>query len=669
MKCNISILLIVVFSYQIKAQYDKNSIIDVYRNYWKNQPKEYSVLKTDKDIYYTGDQIHFTFAVFDQLLNLSTGISKIFYVSLIDSSGTIATVPFQSETGLASGKLEVTGELKTGNYQLVAYTNFMKSQDFHFQSQRIPIYIQNILEDEKPMGKSLKYSGTKISRENIEMALSTYENMLECRIEKRVLKPGKYFLISEGIKTLQFVTELKVRNAPVKVKVPMELLEGSFQTMYLVNEDLELIGVKYFYQESTPKKLNASVPPELNVNQKSAVALSGVENFISLLMLKKFDQKADQEALFKRMYRIYFNIPMNESLDQYSVEELVSDSIMGRFALYAFDKWESMVSGGQSIALGEIEKSLVIKGKIEMEEYPKDHRLSLFLIKNQIELFADFDESGNFEMVVSSKFPKALGKDIGLFEIVNDEFEDINDPFKVTINRDELIPFVEFDEFLTKEETVDLIKDEKEFKYAISTLKYASQDEEFFWENFRFDETINADDFILDKTTQFVNEALPMVWMRKDGDRRTLRMYDDLNQKNYQGEPILIVDNDIVDAEYMLNLPFEQIDKVHQVSDYYNLKEMGTPFQNGVLIFSMRDGYESNKEMIKEKNNFNTFYKPEATNIVYDFSDCLHLDFNNSNGIEANIRSTNEPGDYQVHVEYFDNKGNYATWEKIISIQ
>jgi len=162
---------------------------------------------------------------------------------------------------------------------------------------------------------------------------------------------------------------------------------------------------------------------------------------------------------------------------------------------------------------------------------------------------------------------------------------------------------------------------------------------------------------------------LPMVWMRKDGDRRTLRMYDDLNQKNYQGEPILIVDNDIVDAEYMLNLPFEQIDKVHQVSDYYNLKEMGTPFQNGVLIFSMRDGYESNKEMIKEKNNFNTFYKPEATNIVYDFSDCLHLDFNNSNGIEANIRSTNEPGDYQVHVEYFDNKGNYATWEKTITIQ
>ena len=109
------------------AQRMENIIAKSYNTYKAEQPVEYAYLKTDRKIYFGGENIGFSLYVLDHYLKPSP-ISKIAYVELISEDEEYREkYVFKVKNGISSGQIHIPLEIPTGNYQLVAYTQFMSN--------------------------------------------------------------------------------------------------------------------------------------------------------------------------------------------------------------------------------------------------------------------------------------------------------------------------------------------------------------------------------------------------------------------------------------------------------------------------------------------------------------------------------------------------------------
>lgn len=100
------------------------------QDYFQQRPMEKVYLHLSQPYFTNGDYIWFKAYVLDYRANRPTQLSEVLHIDLIDPNGAkIKQTMIEVFKGLGSGSIKLEDDLKTGNYQLVAYTNWMKNFD------------------------------------------------------------------------------------------------------------------------------------------------------------------------------------------------------------------------------------------------------------------------------------------------------------------------------------------------------------------------------------------------------------------------------------------------------------------------------------------------------------------------------------------------------------
>jgi hypothetical protein len=118
------ILLGLLFNQQLFSQQsnDKNGIADV-RNF-----KEEIFVKTDRDIYITGEEVWFKVYTMKGLTHEPSDISKVVYLEMLDKNNfPLKQIKVKSGNSSGSSSFLLPENLSSGNYIIRAYTSWMKN--------------------------------------------------------------------------------------------------------------------------------------------------------------------------------------------------------------------------------------------------------------------------------------------------------------------------------------------------------------------------------------------------------------------------------------------------------------------------------------------------------------------------------------------------------------
>jgi len=125
-KLNMRILFLLtfLFSRQSYSQQliDKTSDSDI-RNF-----KEEIFVRTDRDIYISGEEVWFKAYTLNGLANTQDDISKVVYLELLDKNNfPLRQVKVKIEKSSGSASFILPDNISSGNYLIRAYTNWMKN--------------------------------------------------------------------------------------------------------------------------------------------------------------------------------------------------------------------------------------------------------------------------------------------------------------------------------------------------------------------------------------------------------------------------------------------------------------------------------------------------------------------------------------------------------------
>src|SRR5690606_30074151 len=115
------IFSLIIFSTRLNAQN-----IESWIEQNEKVPVEKIYLHTDREIYFTGETIWFRSYLTDSRSGRLIPGAENIYVQLINEAGkTVAEITTMSINGLVSSQMELPDSLKTGNYHLQAFTDYL----------------------------------------------------------------------------------------------------------------------------------------------------------------------------------------------------------------------------------------------------------------------------------------------------------------------------------------------------------------------------------------------------------------------------------------------------------------------------------------------------------------------------------------------------------------
>jgi hypothetical protein len=123
---------------KVHAQaFPEDSITNKFDAYRKQAFQEKVYVRTDRNIYLTGELMWFKVYCVDGYSNKPQDLSKVVYVEILDNNNEpVLQRKVEMTNGIGIGSMFVPAALSAGNYRLRAYTNWMKNftPDFYFHS-------------------------------------------------------------------------------------------------------------------------------------------------------------------------------------------------------------------------------------------------------------------------------------------------------------------------------------------------------------------------------------------------------------------------------------------------------------------------------------------------------------------------------------------------------
>jgi hypothetical protein len=143
----INILFLITF--QLHAQVEENTLYKKFDLHRKNNLQEKLYLKTDRATYLVGETMWFSVVLVDGTFHRPLDLSKIGYIELVNQQNqAILQTKVELKEGRGEGALYLPSSILSGNYQVRAYTNWMKNYDpSFFYHQTISVY--NTFSNEK----------------------------------------------------------------------------------------------------------------------------------------------------------------------------------------------------------------------------------------------------------------------------------------------------------------------------------------------------------------------------------------------------------------------------------------------------------------------------------------------------------------------------------------
>jgi len=132
------VFLIVLFGGHVSKAQVLNGLQNKFARYNGNILREKIYTHTNKNFYLAGEILWFKLYCVNDSTNITTGISKVAYVELLDNNHVaVIQAKISLKDGVGNGSLFIPLSLPNGNYLLRAYTSWMKNFDagFFFEKQ------------------------------------------------------------------------------------------------------------------------------------------------------------------------------------------------------------------------------------------------------------------------------------------------------------------------------------------------------------------------------------------------------------------------------------------------------------------------------------------------------------------------------------------------------
>ena len=135
-KGSFGLLLLFIYSGYVHAQDATSPVQTSFENYNKNNYQEKVFLHIDKSVYATGEVLWFKAYITNANSNQLSSLSKICYVEILGADKKpLLQGKIDIDSGKGSGSFQLPSTIRTGNYLIRAYTNWMKNFDpqFYFE--------------------------------------------------------------------------------------------------------------------------------------------------------------------------------------------------------------------------------------------------------------------------------------------------------------------------------------------------------------------------------------------------------------------------------------------------------------------------------------------------------------------------------------------------------
>lgn len=571
MRLHLGIILFCL-PFLLLSQQTENEIIDAYNKYKYNNPEEYSYFITDKNIYYSGDYVTFNLAVLNQYLS-TTYLSEIAYIEFIHENNEYRySYPVRLSNGVSSGGIVLPMDIPTGNYQLVAYTHFMRNFDLDDVSMRQSIYIQNTSTSSSEVAKSINWnkSDELPLKNSVEINVNETKSQILFEIDTKETSAKEGYLVSEGLGLIQFVAKVKLNKKKTNVSINKSQLKGSFQKIILLDAQLNVLGARGFYVKY-PNVIESDSSSKSTINIDQIVSVTDI--------LEK-----DSISLFRRFYQIYYQIPKHIDLSTRSFDEMTSSTFLNNHSDFVLSEWKEILSSYELSTSYEYkpEKNLHIRRKIEGDlSKLEGGYMSLHLFNSNL----DFVKKIYLDELLTWEVGWPISDDF-FFLSLYDSYENIvSYEYEIKPFEKPKISYREIATYYDKKLTDSIILKDKEFHYVLSTFNKEQRAKKYFWEGTEFNQIAKEEDFRgLNDFEEFIREAVLEVSVTSKEGQKSLSVYNPTNGVFEFPQMLILNDKVLNSAAPLFDIPLDQLVSVNVISNADVLIKLGSAFTGGIVV-------------------------------------------------------------------------------------
>ena len=662
-KAHFLTLCILQLSLSLSAQVEK-TVVERFNNYKYYNTREYAYLTTDKKLYYGGETVDIGVAVLNQYFSPSD-LSSIVSVYLIHEDEAYSEqFIYRLNDGMVNSVINIPFDIPTGNYQLVATTNFMRNHDLDFTGHRVPIYIQNTNESPKKVVENILFSEASEGAnapfdDNIDLEAIAEGAKLRINIANEGNTRNDLYLICEGLNNIQLTAKIGVKKGKNSIVLPLEQFKGSFQRLVLIDEELNIVSMLSYFLKNNRTVQSISQAKDvrtIGLGQTKFCSVSIAEEEIAL------DQ--DENQLLKRVYQLYFNIPLSVNLDEFSLDELTSNSLVKDFSVHSYRKWMDIlneVKADNNVTFLP-EKNIQLQGEVSSDKTLSDEIIGFHFFRNGLDLTYQLDSSGlfNLELILLT------GADYFKATLYDQNFRPISYGFDVNLREGPSIKYVDEVSYYEESKTNAIISEEMSIKYILSTYSDSEIKQTLFWDNIAFDQVNLTSDYVgLETFEDFIREAVANVSVVGGSSGKGISVYN-YGTGTFDKPQLLVVDNVVLkDSSPLFDIPLEEIESTHAAFTEEKLQQIGNSFTKGVFAIKTKNrDYQAASEYVDERTfrKFNGYAINTSLNATSDlFSKSSRKIVNNS--MEKMKLTKDDFTDKQVKIEFLKTDGSYVFYE------
>ncbi|WP_044398037.1 hypothetical protein [Lacinutrix sp. Hel_I_90] len=266
----ITILLFTfLFSYTINGQIEQ-ATTNV--NQLSLIPNEHAVLHTNTELVLVGEYLYYKLFIFSE--DKPSSISQIAYVELIDADNTaIIKHELQIKNNSANNNIFIPSELKTGNYKLLAYTNWSKNDT------KRGLFVKDICVV-NPFSST--FQSLKDSSKTINIIKANALNQKHSKNDNVTIKTSKKNYSTREVLTLDILGNDKIKNGNYSLsikKLDSIIIENNSSQAYAFPDTSSSIYIPEMRGKLIVGKLS-NLKDKSDVNNKSVALSIANKNYI-----------------------------------------------------------------------------------------------------------------------------------------------------------------------------------------------------------------------------------------------------------------------------------------------------------------------------------------------------------------------------------------------------
>jgi hypothetical protein len=290
MKIKILLLLFAVYSSNLIAQ---SNLSETQNELYKKIPQENIYLHFNNNLLITGDRLTYkVYCLYNNTTKLSS-LSKIAYVEIINSDNeTILKQKVMLDNGLGYGDFLINSEIKTSNYKIISYTQWMKNKNFYF-SDNLAIY--------NAFNTPPKFKNDSTTNQlNIKSNLKTYTTRSKVNIPLDIEKKGSYSINVQKVSLKRTSNKINFINTQINAN---SLIKENTDHLFIPEFRGELIQGKISVKNNRPIE---NIKIGLSISEYNGITKITSTNSEGLFYFN-IDKRIDKKSLYFSVLNDYSN--------------------------------------------------------------------------------------------------------------------------------------------------------------------------------------------------------------------------------------------------------------------------------------------------------------------------------------------------------------------------